>query len=501
MSASPTPPWLDSAVAPADMGALDDVLAPVWDVVVVGAGIVGLCAAASLADSGRTVCILEAADVGGGTTSSTTVKVATSHGLVAAEIAARHGLDVAVEYQQANDRGFQWLSDLVESLPDDVEWVRVDHIVHALERVDELDAAYRVAAESTSNPREVTAPPWARGRAVTWGEAALVQPVSLARSLARQLHQLGTMVAQGTRVRAIRERRKHTELRLDGGATVRGTHVVIATGVPITDPEFLVPRMSFQWHLSAAVPTDEPVATTLGVDEAGLSTRPAIVEGRDSAIVVGPACTLQQIASGEAEATFRSLARSWFDLDNATHRWTARDSTAPGLVPIMARARRSPHVTIITGMNAWGFTNAAAIARELPRYLDILHASGVSASGPVDDLWNKGRSTSPLAVAGSGARTASAMARGLASTLGQDSAELPEGSGVIVGGPLSPRAVCRTRDGVLHTVSARCTHAGCVVEWNAISQNWSCPCHASQFAPDGSVIAGPATQRLAPIER
>jgi Rieske Fe-S protein len=48
--------------------------------------------------------------------------------------------------------------------------------------------------------------------------------------------------------------------------------------------------------------------------------------------------------------------------------------------------------------------------------------------------------------------------------------------------------------------SAVCTHAGCIVHWNSFEQCWDCPCHGSQFRPDGIVINGPAVRPLALIE-
>lgn len=40
------------------------------------------------------------------------------------------------------------------------------------------------------------------------------------------------------------------------------------------------------------------------------------------------------------------------------------------------------------------------------------------------------------------------------------------------------------------------TPVGCVVQWNPFEQCWDCPCHGSQFAPDGQVLNGPATMPL-----
>ncbi|MBW4463804.1 MAG: Rieske 2Fe-2S domain-containing protein [Nodosilinea sp. WJT8-NPBG4] len=52
----------------------------------------------------------------------------------------------------------------------------------------------------------------------------------------------------------------------------------------------------------------------------------------------------------------------------------------------------------------------------------------------------------------------------------------------------------------LIAVSAVCTHAGCTVTWNGDQNLFACPCHASNFKPDGTVDSGPARQPLAIFE-
>jgi Rieske Fe-S protein len=58
-------------------------------------------------------------------------------------------------------------------------------------------------------------------------------------------------------------------------------------------------------------------------------------------------------------------------------------------------------------------------------------------------------------------------------------------------------AAFRDQSGVLHTVSATCTHLGCLVSFNNAEQSWDCPCHGSRFDVDGRVLHGPAIKDLA----
>lgn len=45
-------------------------------------------------------------------------------------------------------------------------------------------------------------------------------------------------------------------------------------------------------------------------------------------------------------------------------------------------------------------------------------------------------------------------------------------------------------------LSAICPHEGCEVAWDQNNRRFSCPCHDSYFAPDGSRLTGPARRGL-----
>lgn len=46
-------------------------------------------------------------------------------------------------------------------------------------------------------------------------------------------------------------------------------------------------------------------------------------------------------------------------------------------------------------------------------------------------------------------------------------------------------------------INSICTHLGCVVPWNTAENKFKCPCHGSQYDPEGTVVRGPAPLPLA----
>jgi 3-phenylpropionate/trans-cinnamate dioxygenase ferredoxin reductase subunit len=57
-------------------------------------------------------------------------------------------------------------------------------------------------------------------------------------------------------------------------------------------------------------------------------------------------------------------------------------------------------------------------------------------------------------------------------------------------------AAYKDEGGRVIALSPRCTHMGCIVDWNDADKTWDCPCHGSRYSFDGKVIQGPAVRGL-----
>jgi cytochrome b6-f complex iron-sulfur subunit len=56
--------------------------------------------------------------------------------------------------------------------------------------------------------------------------------------------------------------------------------------------------------------------------------------------------------------------------------------------------------------------------------------------------------------------------------------------------------IVRAKEGYFYTLSAVCTHLGCITNWKPDQGIIACPCHGSKFDTEGNRIAGPAPRPL-----
>ena len=86
----------------------------------------------------------------------------------------------------------------------------------------------------------------------------------------------------------------------------------------------------------------------------------------------------------------------------------------------------------------------------------------------------------------------------IARTVAQVASELGPGEGGIIVQAGERLAAFVDPGGEMHVMSAKCTHMGCTVAWNATTSLFECPCHGSKFHPTGEVANGPAARPLPP---
>jgi glycine/D-amino acid oxidase-like deaminating enzyme/nitrite reductase/ring-hydroxylating ferredoxin subunit len=474
------------------------------DVVVVGGGIAGLCTAWELARAGRQVTVVEADRIAAGVTGHTTAKVTAQHALIYDDLRRMHGADGARMYALSQQDAVEHLVATVRELGIDCELERLPAYTWAEseEQDEKLRAEAGAAAEAGLPAAYVTETglPFPVRGAVRVADQAQFHPRKYLMALAEDLVRRGGRIAERTRVVGLEEG-EPCRVTAENGATVTANAVVVATHYPVFDRALLFSRLEPHRELvvAAAVPADQdPAGMYITPEDNTRSVRSAPYgDGQRLLLITGESFLPGTADVAERFGRLEAWTRERFPDARVVHRWATQDNSSTDRVPYIGPFHPGArHTYVATGFGGWGMSSGVLAGRLLARYV----------TGGDLPAWAKLYDPRRLP----GLREAPSLL-GLQATVAKhfvgdrlrpshvDSvAEIAPGSGAIVRVGGSRCAVHRDADGRLHAVSARCTHLGCLVHFNDAELAWECPCHGSRFAPDGSVIQGPATHPLEP---
>jgi len=219
---------------------------------------------------------------------------------------------------------------------------------------------------------------------------------------------------------------------------------------------------------------------------------------REDIVIIGG----EDHKSGEAndgEARFAALERWTRDrlpaLGEVTHRWSGQVMEPADYVGFLGRNAGDEHRYLITGDSGQGLTNAVIGSLLIAQQIIDGRSAWTEAFDPGRSVaTNVGQFVSENLTALKS--FSEYLTPGDISSLDQ----LKPGDGAILRSGMKKIAASRDTHGALHVRSATCTHMGCIVHWNSLEQCWDCPCHGSQFAPDGTPLNGPAVAPLAELE-
>ena len=477
------------------------------DVVVVGAGIAGLSVAYLLARAGQSVTILDAGPIGGGMTSRTTAHLSAALDDLYQNLIAVRGADAARLAAASHATAIDLIEQIQEKERIACDFARVDGFLFRvpgeplgiLER--EIEAAHRAGLTGVGWADRAPMPGVNTGRCLRFPRMGRFHPRKYLAGLADAITRDGGrfFTARGVFVGSDG---KTATVRTEAGHTVIARAAVVATNAPINDRVTIHTKQApYRTYVIAASVPRGGAEDALCWDTADPYHYVRLQPGQaEDWLIVGG----EDHKSGQAHDMDARLARleAWtrerFPQAGEVHyRWSGQVMEPTDYLGFIGRnPGDAENVYIATGDSGMGITHgtiAGMVISDLilgreNEWTGLYDPARVSVKASGEFVSENLNVAAQLAEYVTGGDIASLRA-------------LKAGEGAIVRRGLRKLAVYRDPEGTLHERSAVCTHLGCIVAWNPLERCWDCPCHGSQFSPDGEPINGPAFKLLARVER
>lgn len=471
------------------------------DVAIIGGGITGITAALHLINQGKTVAVLEAGEVGGYTTSSSTgnlyIPVQSSYH----KIVSKYDEQTARAIAHSRKLAIDFIENTIQIKNIDCNFSRRPWFLYTndnaqaknLEKEVETLKKIEINIDYTSD----LALDLKFKKAARLEEQARFNPMKYVRGLANNLQEKGCLIFENARVLSLDE--KENCVLQTATAKVIAKKTIIATHTPIGIYPVQLFIAPYRSYAIAAHAKDLPEGHfwNLSKTSHAICTHAVFGEKVDTLIVAG-----NHHKTGQEKNTLskykdlQNFFKQQFDIDTVDYQWSAQHYQAADYKPYIGIAHRfKKHVYMATGYFADGLvygTLAGIILGDLVSEND----------NPMFQLYNAKRVNLAVAFPAVIKENFNVMLQYFKDypIFGSKKSfeNLQAGEGKIVEIDREKWAVCRDKNNELHMVSAVCTHMKCIVAWNNAENSWDCPCHGSRFSPDGQVLEGPAMVNLKP---
>jgi glycine/D-amino acid oxidase-like deaminating enzyme/nitrite reductase/ring-hydroxylating ferredoxin subunit len=498
--------WMDSASIPRFAKLSNDEQV---DVVIVGGGITGLTAAYLLIAAGKSVALLERGRCATVDTGHTTAHLTMVTDTRLSELVKSFGRDHAQAAWDAGLAAIHQISSIVldENIACDFAWV--PGYLHAprntAKQTDDVDFKEEatLAADLGFDAEFVKDVPLMGGPGVRFDDQARFHPRMYLAGLARAITAGGGHIYEHTEAREFCD--EPLSVRANDH-TIRCNDIVLATHTPLTGLSNLASATLFQTKLALYTSyviggrvAKGRVPDALFSDTGDPYDYLRVLPHRDHDLVIFGG---EDHKTGQAADTNRCFDALQQRLEvllpgiDVTSRWSGQVIETPDGLPYLGR--NTDHQYAATGFAGNGMTfgtlgamiAADGILGRVNPWAELFDTGRKKIRGGAWDYITENKDYPYYLIRD---RFAAPAGRTLRS--------LRRGEGKILDLKGTRVAAYRGGDGTLVLRSPTCTHLGCEVMWNAAEGTWDCPCHGSRFKPTGEVIAGPAEDSLAKVER
>jgi glycine/D-amino acid oxidase-like deaminating enzyme/nitrite reductase/ring-hydroxylating ferredoxin subunit len=490
-------PW--QALAAVNLADTTRSTSEIYDCLIIGGGITGVTAALQLQQAGQRTLLVEAYTIGFGTTGGTSAHINTFADTTYQEAESAFGSDGAKVFAEAINEGFELIGNQVKKYRIDCDFESKTGYLYAEDedQVKQLDDIYKGAASAgvAVNYTDAVPTPVEFKKALAFPGQAQFHPLKYLQGLQKEYLKAGGIIREHTRVENI-DSADGVHVAKTTGQDIRTRKMIYATHMPPGITVFNFNCAPYRSYVIGVKLTNDsyPDGLVYDLQEPYHYVRSHVINGEQLLLVGGNDHKTGHADTERAFAGLEKYVRQYYPVSSVAYRWSAQYYVPADGLPYVGQVPfQAEGIYTATGFNGNGMMLGSISGKILAdlvlgkanAYAELFSTTRIK---PVDSFSEMVKENADAAYHFIADRFNIQETDSLK--------QLSPGTGKVLEIDGAKVAAYCDDEGVIHALNPVCTHAKCIVGWNAAEKSWDCPCHGARFDVDGQVLTGPAGQNL-----
>jgi glycine/D-amino acid oxidase-like deaminating enzyme/nitrite reductase/ring-hydroxylating ferredoxin subunit len=470
----------------------------VYDTLIIGAGITGITTALLLQQAGQKCVIAEANSIGFGTTGGTSAHLNTFFDMSYPEIEKDFGNDAAKLVAASGKEALATIEELIKKYDIACEFEYKDAFLYAendqqsKQLAEILESSIKAGVHAVEIRENGVDIPFRMS--ILFKDQAQFHPMKYILGLASAFIAAGGVILEGVFIRNTSVKDGLCFAEADDMHLI-AKNIVYATHIPpgINLLHFrCAPYRSYVLGLKLS--TDVyPDQLIYDMQEPYHYIRTHVLDGEPYLILGGEDHKTGHEDPEKAFENLETYARKYFPVKSLDFKWSSQYYVPVDGLPYIGILPGEDKVYTATGFNGNGMifgTLSAMILKDLITgksndYADLYSPARIKPVAGFTDFVRENADVAYHFVADR------FSAEDLSSLK-----DLDIDTGKVIDYKGEKLAVYKDADGEITALSPVCTHAACIVSFNAAEKSWDCPCHGGRFDLNGKVLSGPIRKDL-----
>lgn len=474
----------------------------IYDVAIVGGGITGISAALRLQKSGKKCVLLEAFNIGFGTTGGTTAHLNNFYDTTYAEAISKFGLENAKLLAKSAEDAMKIIENNIRENNISCDFEKKSAQLFALDdkqkkQLDDiLEGSERVGHTMTNIDRISFPIPFTK--AVEIPGQGQFHPIKYITSLGQVFLNSGGTIVENCRCESHSEEDDFIILKTSKGV-IKAKNVIYATHIPPGISRLHFTNSPYRSYVIAFTLNDNNYPEQLGYDLTDPYHYYRVHEVNGEKLIIAGGedhKTGHSDDTGESFSNLENYIREHFNVGLVKFSWSSQYYEPVDGLPYIGKLPGSKNIYTATGFRGNGMifgSLSSMIISDL-----ILHQNS-----EYENLFNPSRVDPIAGLTEFVKENVTVVTDFIKDKLFMEKitsfSEVTDGEGKVVKYEGESYAVYKENEGRVHLLKSTCPHAKCEVRWNSAELSWDCPCHGSRFGINGEVLTAPSVKSLVKI--